>query len=101
MRATMLALGTGILGSLAMLLVLLLSDLIPLAPRILWVRRFRHLANGTFSIYLMHYPLMVLATALGLLRPHSLVLNVTTLTLICLGLILIARPLDLFFFFIV
>lgn len=91
----MLALGTGILAGLAMLPLLLLSNLIPLARKNLWVRRFRHLADGTFSIYLMHYPLMVLATALGLLRPHSLILNLTTLTLICIFLVLLARPLDL------
>ena len=95
MRATMLAIGTGVMAVIAMLLLLLLSDLVPLAHNNVWVRRFRHLADGTFSIYLMHYPLMVLATALGLLRPRSLIVNLITLTVISLVLISLARPLDL------
>jgi peptidoglycan/LPS O-acetylase OafA/YrhL len=94
MRATMMALGTGTCAAAIMLLLLLVSDLIPAAPHNRWLRRFRHLADGTFAIYLMHYPLMVLGTTLGLYSPANRTVSVVTTILICLLLILAARPLD-------
>ena len=94
MRATMFALGTGLVAGLALPFVLLLSDLVVLAKSNPWPRRFRHVADGTFSLYLMHYPLMVFATALGLYRPHALVRNLLVTGVLCVLLILAARPLD-------
>ena len=93
-RATLMAVGTGTLAALVMLPALLLSDMIRLAPRNRWVRRFRHLADGTFCIYLMHYPLMVLATALRLYRPGQRALNIGVSVVLCALLILLAKPLD-------
>jgi Na+-driven multidrug efflux pump len=56
--------------------------------------RFRRLADGTFAIYLMHYPLMMLARALNLLRPDAPVLDTVTVTSIVLLLIALSGPLD-------
>ncbi len=95
MRATMFAFAVGIGAAFALLAALLLSDLIVLTRRNPWPRRFRHVADGTFSLYLMHYPLMVLATTLGLYRPHALARNLLVTAVVCLILILAARPLDL------
>ncbi len=95
MRASMFALATGIFASAFMLLLMLLSDLIRLAPGNLWVRRFRHVADGTFAIYLMHYPLMVLASALNLYNPRTPARTVVVTVAIVLLLILAAGPLDL------
>jgi peptidoglycan/LPS O-acetylase OafA/YrhL len=95
MRASLFALATGIFAAAFMLLTLLLSELIPLAPRNLWVRRFRHLADGTFAIYLMHYPLMVLASALHLYNPSTPARTIVVTVVIVLLLIVAARPLDL------
>jgi peptidoglycan/LPS O-acetylase OafA/YrhL len=95
-RASMLAAGTGILAGVLMLFALLLSDMVTLPQDSVWERRFRSIANGTFSIYLLHYPLLVLATIVGLLAPHRWLLNITTSTVIAVLLILLAHPLDLF-----
>ena len=96
MRATMFALGTGLVGAVALLVALLLSDLLILARRNPWPRRFRRIADGTFSLYLMHYPLMALATALRLYRPHALVRNGLVTAAVCALLIVAASPLDRF-----
>jgi peptidoglycan/LPS O-acetylase OafA/YrhL len=95
MRASMFAFATGVFASALMLLLLRLSDLVPIAPKNLWFRRFRHLADGTFAIYLMHYPLMVLASALGLYDPRTPARTVAVTVAIVLLLIAAARPLDL------
>jgi peptidoglycan/LPS O-acetylase OafA/YrhL len=96
MRATMMAFGIGCVAALALLLVLPLADAIALEPGNLWLRRFRRLADGTFAIYLMHYPLMVLVKTLGLLRPFAPVLNLATTAAICLLLIAAAGLIDSF-----
>lgn len=95
-RATMTALVTGVIAAASMLLLLLLSDLIDIQPKNVWFRRFRRLADGTFAIYLMHYPLMALAAAAGLLRPNRPVLDFVTVASICAMLIVVAPRLDRF-----
>lgn len=96
MRASMLAVANGTLAAAAMFLLLLLSDLVTLHRDHPFSRGLRRLADGTFSIYLMHYPLMMLARSLNLLRPRAPMLNTVTLTVIVLLLIAVASPLDAF-----
>ncbi len=93
-RATLFALGTGVLAGAFLLILLFFSDLIRIAPGNPWVRRVRRIADGTFAIYLMHYPLMVLATTLGFFGPNNPALNIFTAAEICTLLILVAAPLD-------
>lgn len=93
-RATMLALGTGLAAAGVMLLLLRLADLVPSTTHAAVLRRFRRIADATFAIYLLHYPLMVAADAAGLFRPARPAVSLITLALICLLLILAARPLD-------
>ena len=93
-RATLLVVGTGTTTAIAMLGLLLFSDLLRLSREHAWVRRFRHVADGTFAIYLMHYPLMVLATSLGLYREGSLWWDIAITATICTLLIFSAAPLD-------
>jgi peptidoglycan/LPS O-acetylase OafA/YrhL len=95
-RATMLAVANGTIAAVAMLLLLLLADRFPLSPRHPFARRFRRLADGTFAIYLVHYPLMMLARSLNLLRPHAPILDAITLIAIVFLLIVTAAPLDCF-----
>ena len=94
-RATMMAAGTGILAAVILLQLLLLADFISLDPSRVWAQRFRRLADGTFAIYLMHYPLMVLAQSTGFFQPGHALVSCATLALICLVLIAVAGPLDL------
>ena len=93
-RATMLAIANGTLASIAMFLLLLLSDWAPVSRHHPFAVRFRRLADGTFAIYLMHYPLMMMARALNLLRPDAPVLDTVTVTSIVLLLIALSAPLD-------
>lgn len=94
-RASTFSMGIGILSAVAILLLLLLSDWLVLEKGNIWVRRFRHLADGTFSIYLLHFPILVVAEEIGALRPHRVALNVTTTVVITALLILAARPMDM------
>jgi peptidoglycan/LPS O-acetylase OafA/YrhL len=93
-RATMLAVAHGTVAALAMFLLLLLSDFVPLTSNHPFARRFRRLADGTFAIYLMHYPLMMLARATGALRPNAPLRDGVTVAAIVLVLIAAAAPLD-------
>ena len=94
LRATMMALGTGLFSAVIMLGLLLLVDLIDISRENAWVRRFRHVADGTFTIYLMHYPMMVVAEGLGFYKPDRVVRNVGITAGICILLIVLASPLD-------
>ncbi len=93
-RATMMALGTGVVSFGMMLLLLRLSDLTPLSAHAAGLRRFRQVADATFAIYLLHYPLMVVAQAVGFFRPDRPALALATLFDIFLLLVLAAKPLD-------
>lgn len=63
-RATMLAYAAGIASWLTMLLGLCASQWTQLSGQAPWVRPVRRLAEGTFTLYLFHYPLLCLAIAL-------------------------------------
>jgi peptidoglycan/LPS O-acetylase OafA/YrhL len=95
-RATTRAVANGTLAAAAMFLLLLLSDLVSLARNHPCARRFRRIANGTFTIYLMHYPLMMLARSVNLLRANAPILGTVSVSGIVLMLIAIAGPVDTF-----
>ena len=95
-RATMPAMAHGISAALGMFCLLLLSDVLPCDLNSALTRRCRRVADGTFAIYLMHYPLMIAATSLGLLRSHAPLLDSVTLGTMVLLLIVVAKPLDRF-----
>jgi peptidoglycan/LPS O-acetylase OafA/YrhL len=94
LRPSLQAVGSGILAAVAMLLLLLLSDAVQIPRRNIWARRFRRIADGTFAIYLMHYPLLVLALFFGLIQPNGHARSVLVAIAICLLLIVISAPLD-------
>jgi peptidoglycan/LPS O-acetylase OafA/YrhL len=93
-RATMLFFGTGLLAAAMMLVLLLAADLASLRKDTTWARRTRFVAGGTYAIYLMHYPLLVLATVFHLLRPGNFLLNLSTAAAICALLIVVAAWTD-------
>jgi peptidoglycan/LPS O-acetylase OafA/YrhL len=95
-RATMMAVATGTFAAASLLLLTLLADQIPLPHKSAIATRFRPIADSTFAIYLMHYPLLVLAGTIGLLHPHNTLLNVASASIIVLLLIPTAAAFDSF-----
>ncbi len=59
-RATMLAYASGLVSWLVMLLGLCASGRVRLSKKAWWARPVRRLAEGTFTLYLFHYPLLCL-----------------------------------------
>lgn len=94
LRATLSALATGTLSGVLMFLALVLSDAVVISRKNGWTRQVRRIADGTFAIYLMHYPLLVLALFLGLLRPDRHLISFFTAFIICVFLIILASPID-------
>lgn len=94
LRATLMAIATGSFAAVVLLMLLLVSDLIKISRTNPWTRKFRRVADGTFAIYLMHYPLMVLAACFGLYHPGALGRNLGITAAVCILLILAANPLD-------
>ncbi len=93
-RSTMFAVAVGLYSAAALFLLLLAIDPIHVSRSNPWVRRFRRIAEGTFAIYLIHYPFLVLVTFLGLIRYQRTVTNILTICLICILLILASGPID-------
>lgn len=96
MRATLFAFTAGVVAAAFLLPAILLIDSTRESRHRRRFHRFRRIADGTFAIYLMHYPLMVLATAAGLLQPHNPARDIAVAAAICLLLIALAGPLDRF-----
>jgi peptidoglycan/LPS O-acetylase OafA/YrhL len=94
MRATLFAFTAGVIAAAMLLPALILIDSIWITANQRMFHRFRRIADGTFAIYLMHYPLMVFATAAGLFQPHSPARDIAVAVAICLLLIALAGPLD-------
>jgi len=94
MRATMFAVGTGMLSFVALAPLLFVMDFFYILPSNLWRRWARWIANGTFSIYLMHYPFLVLLTSIGMLRQGHYLSNALIVIAMCLILIAVAVPMD-------
>jgi peptidoglycan/LPS O-acetylase OafA/YrhL len=93
-RATNLAWAGGLLAFALLYVALIISDWIPLRGGAAWARWVRRIAEGTFALYVLHRPLLLLAGALHLYRTdHTLdkVLLIFVLTVIG---ILAASPMD-------
>jgi len=93
-RATMFAVGTGVMSAIILFLVLLAVEPIQIATRTRWAKAVRRIADGTFVIYLIHYPILVFATYAKLLRYDQAARNFLVVTLIVLFLVALAGPLD-------
>ena len=61
----MLAYSSGLVSWVVMLLGLCLSDGVRLSRQARWARPVRRVADGTFTLYLFHYPLLCLIVPLG------------------------------------
>jgi peptidoglycan/LPS O-acetylase OafA/YrhL len=95
-RATMFAVATGIFSAIGLLILLLATDYLKISRSNRWGRRFRHMADGTFTIYLMHYPFLVLLLFAGLLHPGRPMDDVFLGVGMCAVLIAVAVPIDKF-----
>lgn len=93
-RATMTALAVGLYAWFALLLLLLASEKVRLRRQTTWGRAVRQIANGTFSIYLMHYPLLILLIFAGIVLPGRWTRNAIAGVALCALLTAAAVPLD-------
>ena len=96
LRATMFAVSVGIFTAVGLLILLQMSDFFDLPRNTPWAKGFRRIADGTFTIYLMHTPFLVLLLFLGLLPPGRVVWNVLAVVGICVVLMAAAVPADAF-----
>ncbi len=71
LRATMAEYAAGVLSVCVLFLLLCASDLVRLPKKTLAARAVRQVAEGTFTLYLFHFPMLVCAAALGLYRKES------------------------------
>ena len=94
LRANMFAVAVGVLASVTLLFLLLAMDYIEISRSNRLAKGFRRLADGTFTIYLMHYPFLVLLLFSGVLRPEHRVRGVVAAVAMCLILIAAAVPID-------
>lgn len=94
MRATMFAVATGLLSALALVPLLFAMDYVVISAKSRAARGFRRMANGTFTIYLMHYPFLVLLLFLHLLKPRDPWNTVLVVGGMCAILIAAAVPID-------
>jgi peptidoglycan/LPS O-acetylase OafA/YrhL len=95
-RATMFAVATGIFTSLALIPLLFATDHITISANGRAVKGFRTVANATFVIYLVHYPMLVLLLFLNLLKPQQLWSNILVGIAMCIVMIFAAIPMDWF-----
>ncbi|WP_419804137.1 acyltransferase family protein [Terriglobus sp.] len=95
-RATMLAYASGLVSWTAMLLGLCVSDHVRLSKQARWARPVRRMAEGTFALYLFHYPLLCLivpANGQPLRTGWATLLAVTAIVMFC---VLLSTPIDAF-----
>lgn len=93
-RATMVAMAVGVCCAAVLLVGLLALDGVGMARGTMaavWVRR---VADGTFAIYLMHFPLLMVATFAGWLRSGHGIANGMVVAGVVVTLILASRPID-------
>jgi peptidoglycan/LPS O-acetylase OafA/YrhL len=93
-RATMFAYAAGVVGALLLFLSLLAVDLIPVPRNEAWMQNVRRIADGTFAIYLFHFPVMLLLSYAGFFHDGSNLKNLAVLTAMVCALIALAAPLD-------
>lgn len=93
-RATMFAYAAGLVSAAVLLLALLAIDGTSFSPKPVLKNKVRRVADGTFIIYLFHYPLLLLAAYAGLFRFQHHFRNVGIITGVVLLCVLLAGPLD-------
>lgn len=93
-RATMFAYAAGIVGALLIFLSLLAGELISIPKNTAWAQSIRRIADGTFVIYLFHYPVMLLLAYAGFFHEGHFSANIAVLAAMICALIVLARPLD-------
>lgn len=93
-RATMFAYAAGIVGALLLFPGLLAVELIPGPRNAVWKQNVRRIANGTFVIYLFHFPVMLLLSYAGCFHNGSDLRNIAVLAAMVCVLIVLATPLD-------
>ncbi len=93
-RATMFAYAAGVVGALLLFLSLLAVDLIPIPRNAAGMQNVRRIADGTFAIYLFHFPVMLLLSYSGFFHDGSDLRNIAVLVAMVCALIVLATPLD-------
>jgi peptidoglycan/LPS O-acetylase OafA/YrhL len=93
-RATTFAYSAGIVGALLLFLSLLAVELIPASKNTTWKQTIRRIADGTFAIYLFHYPIMLLLAYTGCFHKEHFLRNIAVLGGMVCALVVLAGPLD-------
>jgi peptidoglycan/LPS O-acetylase OafA/YrhL len=93
-RATMFAIATGSISAIILFLGLLAVEPLQIDRNNIWAKWVRRIADGTFTIYLLHYPMLLLANYAGLFRYAHPLRNALVVTTIVILLIVLSSPLD-------
>ena len=93
-RASMFAIAVGFYSGVILFWLLLAVEDFVVSRRSGWARQVRRIAEGTFVIYLMHYPALVLVAFLGLFRYRHTFSNSLVVAILVILLILAAGPID-------
>jgi len=93
-RANMAAVAVGVVSTPLLFTLLLAMDFIHISRTNRWAKRFRRVADGTFAIYLLHDPFLILLTYLGLLRAGHWFSNPLVVAAMCVVMIAAAFPMD-------
>ena len=93
-RATMFAYAAAIVGAILLFLGLLVVELFPTPRSEAGKQSLRRVADGTFVIYLFHYPVMLLLTYIGFFLFGRNLQNIAVITAMVFALIVLAGPLD-------
>jgi peptidoglycan/LPS O-acetylase OafA/YrhL len=93
-RASMFAFAAGLVGGVLLFLTLLVVDLVPIPANTSWKQKIRRIADGTFVIYLFHFPAMLLLSYIGALHAGSDLKNIAVIAAMVCALIVLAIPLD-------
>ena len=90
----MFAYASGFVSAVLLLLALLAIEAVRLPISNLLASRIRRIADGTFILYLFHYPLLLLAAYMGLFRYQHNLTNLTVVIAIVILCVVFAGPLD-------
>lgn len=93
-RATMYAYAAGLVSAAILMLALLAFDAVAFSPDSRLKKRVRRIADGTFILYLFHFPLLLLAAYAGFFRYQHNLRNLAILAVIVLFCVILAAPLD-------
>lgn len=93
-RATMFAYAAGLVSAVVIFLALLIIDAAPFLPVPQVKNIVRRVADGTFILYLFHYPLLLLAAYAGFFRYKQNVRNLAIVMAVVLLCVALATPLD-------